>query len=265
MEAWLIEALFVLVFIRALVAYLARRDPLQRDVTLVFTAMAVLFVTALVRRFLPATPAVFDTLASAFLLAQPYLTLRLVARLRRVPRWLMALAFAGWVASAALLVPFGARLPPWGVLAVVAVFVVTELVASGYFLAEGARRAGAPRVRLVSAAAATILFAVAIGVAGSAAGHPGAAGTVRAWSQGIGLVSAAAYALAFVPPRWLRAWWSGAAARRITRQWNTNACGVECARASDSNCVRSSSANVTGGAYGTGIGAILVWGQKKQS
>ncbi len=151
----------MLVFIRALAAYLTRRDPLQRDVTLVFTAMAVLFVTALVRRFIPATPAIFDTLASAVVLAQPYLTLRLAARLRRVPPWLMALALAGWAASAALLVPFGARLPPWAVLAVVGAFVATELVASGYFLAEGARRAGAPWVRLVSAALGTILFASA--------------------------------------------------------------------------------------------------------
>ncbi len=170
----------MLVFIRALAAYLTRRDPLQRDVTLVFTAMAVLFVRALVRRFIPATPAIFDTLASAVVLAQPYLTLRLAARLRRVPPWLMALALAGWAASAALLVPFGAR--------------------------------------LVSAALGTILFAVAVGVAGSAAGHPGAASTVRAWSQWIALVSAAAYAMAFVPPRWLRIWWSGAAALAVGRQ-----------------------------------------------
>src|SRR6266480_2090656 len=92
-EAWLIEAMFVLVFIRTLGAYLARRDPLQRDVMLVFSAIAVLFVTALVRKFVPSAPVLFDTLASALVLAQPLLTLRLVGRLRRVPRWLMACAF----------------------------------------------------------------------------------------------------------------------------------------------------------------------------
>ena len=42
-EAWLIEALFVLVFIRALAAYATRRDPVQRDVMFVFSAMALLF------------------------------------------------------------------------------------------------------------------------------------------------------------------------------------------------------------------------------
>jgi signal transduction histidine kinase/CheY-like chemotaxis protein len=217
-EAWLIEALFVLVFIRTLVAYLARRDPLQRDVMLVFSAMAVLFVTALVRKFVPSAPVLFDTLASALLLAQPLLTLRLVGRLRRVLRWLLAGAFLGWAVSSGLLVPYGAKLPPPAVLGVVAVFVGTELVAAGYFLAEGARRSGAPRVRLYSAATGTTLFAVAIAVAGSAAGHPGAANTARLWGQTIALFSAAGYALAFVPPGWLRAWWSAASALSFGRQ-----------------------------------------------
>src|SRR5947199_9146636 len=139
---------------------------------LVFGAMAVLFVIGLVRKLVPSAPVLFDTLASAMLLAQPFLTLRLAARLRRVPRWLLAAAFLGWAVSSGLLVPYGAKLPPPGVLFLVAVFVVTELVASGYFLAEGARRSGAPRVRLYAAAAGTMLFAAAIAVAGSAAGHP---------------------------------------------------------------------------------------------
>src|SRR2546430_7525175 len=217
-EAWLIEATFVLVFLRTLVAYLARRDLLQRDVTLVFSAMAVLFVIALVRKFVPSAPVLFDTLASALLLAQPFLTLRLVGRLRRVPRWLMVGAFIGWAVSSGLLVPYGGKLPPPGVLFLVAVFVVTELVASRYFVAEGARRSGAPRVRLYSAAIGTMLFAVAIAVAGSAAGHPGAANTVRLWSQSLALISAVGYALASVPPGWLRGWWSAAAALSFGRQ-----------------------------------------------
>jgi signal transduction histidine kinase len=216
--AWLIEALFVLVFIRTLVAYLARRDPLQRDVMLVFSAIAVLFVTALVRKFVPSIPVLFDTLASALLLAQPLLTLRLVARLRRVPHWLMASAFLGWAVSSGLLLPYGARLPPSAVLAVVAVFVATELAASGYFLAEGTRRSGAPRVRLYSAALGAMLFATAIAVAGSAAGHPGAANAVRLWSQTIALFSAAGYALAFVPPGWLLRWCSAMAALSVGRE-----------------------------------------------
>ncbi|OLB79379.1 MAG: hypothetical protein AUI14_10500 [Actinobacteria bacterium 13_2_20CM_2_71_6] len=218
MEAWLIEALFVLVFVRALAAYVVRRDPLQRDVTLVFTAMAVLFVIALVRTFIPHAPRLVDIVATVLLLAQPYLTLRLVARLRRVPRWLMWAALVGWLVSSAPIVPYGAPLPPLAVLLLVVVFVVTEIVASGYFLAEAVRRAGAPRVRMLGAALATMLFAIAIAVSGSGAGHPALANTLRAWAQGIALVSAALYALAFMPPGWLRGWWSARAALAVGRQ-----------------------------------------------
>jgi signal transduction histidine kinase/DNA-binding response OmpR family regulator len=63
-----------------------------------------------------------------------------------------------------------------------------------------------------------MLFATAIAVAGSAAGHPGAANAVRLWSQTIALLSAAGYALAFVPPGWLRGWWSATAALSVGRQ-----------------------------------------------
>ncbi len=217
-EAWLIEALFVLVFVRALAAYAARRDPVQRDVMLVFSAIAVLFVIGVVRKLVPSTPGVFNTLASALLLAQPFLTLRLAGRLRPIPRWLLATAFAGWAVSVGLLLPFGGRLPPPGVLFVVVVFVCTELIASGYFVAEAVRRSGAPSVRLATAGVATMLFAVAIAVSGASAAHPQAAPLFRAWAQGIGLVSAVGCTLAFMPPRWLRAWWSGPVALSIIRQ-----------------------------------------------
>src|SRR5256885_16856809 len=70
-EAWLIEAMFVLVFIRTLGAYLARRDPFQREVLLVFRAVAGLFVTALVTKFGPRAPGLFASLPSATLLAHP--------------------------------------------------------------------------------------------------------------------------------------------------------------------------------------------------
>src|SRR5205823_4979777 len=168
-ETLLIEALFVLVFIRALSAYVVRRDPLQRDVTLVFSAMAVLTVLEVVRHFVPKPPSPLAIGASVLLLAQPYLTLRLVAQLRRVPRWLLLAALVGWLGTGLPLFVIGPVAPPRMVLLIVAVFVAVEVVAAGYFVAEATRRAGAPRARFLCAALATILFAAAIGVAGSAA------------------------------------------------------------------------------------------------
>src|SRR5689334_13176740 len=116
-----------------------RHDPVPRDVLLVFSGIAVQFLFGVSRMLMPATAAAFNTLASALLLAQPFLTLRLASRLRRIPRWLLALALLGWAVSTALLVPYGAKLPPAGILVVIGVFVVTELVAAGYFIVDATR------------------------------------------------------------------------------------------------------------------------------
>ena len=84
MVALVIEALFALAFVWALVTYARSRDPLHRDLTLVFSAVTALFVLALyaagsVSRQRPGTA------AGILLLGQPYLTLRLVRRVRPIP------------------------------------------------------------------------------------------------------------------------------------------------------------------------------------
>jgi branched-subunit amino acid ABC-type transport system permease component len=92
MKAWcavvltlIVEALFAAVFARVLVAYLRRRDPLQRDVAVMFSALAVLFVLELLRQVLGEPPQVVSSLASALLVGQPFLLLRLVRRVAPVP------------------------------------------------------------------------------------------------------------------------------------------------------------------------------------
>src|SRR5919199_1091077 len=98
----LIEALFAVVFLRALFGYLRHRDPLQRDVTLIFTATAVLFVLELLRHTIGTPPQWVSWTGTVLLLAQPYLTLRLVEKLRPVPRTAM---WAALVTFAATTVP----------------------------------------------------------------------------------------------------------------------------------------------------------------
>src|SRR5436190_8010194 len=125
MKAWcvvvltlIVEALFAAVFARVLVAYLRRRDPLQRDVAVMFSALAVLFVLELLRRVLGEPPQVVSSLASALLVGQPFLLLRLVRRVGPVPAPVYRLALAGWAASAVLLVTLGAALGRWALLVV---------------------------------------------------------------------------------------------------------------------------------------------------
>ncbi|HET9518347.1 MAG TPA: GAF domain-containing protein, partial [Actinoplanes sp.] len=215
MTELVVEALFALVFVRVLVAYARHRDPLQADVATMFAAMAVIFVLALLRKLVGEPPAVVASVASALLLGQPFLTMRLVRRVANVPAGLYWGALGGWLASAAAMLAAGeSTLPDWALLMVVAVFVVSEVAAAVLLTRLARQRRGAPRTRLAAAAVATALFAAAIAVAGAGAGREDAG----AWQDAtriIALASALAYLLAFMPPAWLRRSWSQRAAAAV--------------------------------------------------
>src|SRR4051812_34331523 len=77
------------VFLRAAVGFARGRDPLQRDTAVIFLPILAVCINGAVRD-LSHRPVPFaaSVTATALLLLQPYLTLRLTARLGRVPRWL---------------------------------------------------------------------------------------------------------------------------------------------------------------------------------
>ncbi|GID95390.1 response regulator [Amorphoplanes digitatis] len=212
------EFMFAVLFVRALSGYLRRRDPLQRDVTLVFAPFAVLFVTDVIRRIvggmLPYWLGAFALLA---LLIQPYLTVRLAARLRTVPRWLNLAVLATFVVTAAPLAFSDRPRPPeaW-VLAVVG-FVAAEIVAAWLLLGKARTRSGANRARLMTAAFATLAIGAMIVLLGIGSLH-GADSGFRTASRVLALVSAAGYLIAFLPPRWLRRAFSASAAQSVTER-----------------------------------------------
>lgn len=205
-----IELLFVLLFAHALTLFLRRRDPLAGDVTLVFSAMAGLFILTLVGVVLDETPRVVRAAAIALLLAQPLLTLRLISHVRDIPRAVMAVAALLFVASTVPLLlqePDGPRWPVWFA---VGAFALVECVVAGYFLGESRVRTGAPRLRLQVAALSTALFAVALLVAGLLQGAGNAARIVT-------LLSGVGYVAAFMPPLQLRRLWAMTAAHDYGR------------------------------------------------
>src|SRR5437867_7642154 len=96
----LIGVLFALLFARALVAYLRGRDPLQRGVTAMFGAVAALFFLDWIGRLFGHTPLIARVVVGILLFAHPFLTLRVVARLRAVPRWLQIGTLALYLGTA---------------------------------------------------------------------------------------------------------------------------------------------------------------------
>jgi PAS domain S-box-containing protein len=207
----LVTALFVLILVWVSWRYLRDRDPLLLDVVAIFAAVGMLFVLAVFSRVVGQPPRPVRGLVSASLLAQPYLTLRLVRRLRPVPRWLIAAVAVGWILSAAPVLALPRPLSPVIIWPCVVIFFAGDTAAAGLFAAEARRRGGGARNRLWCAAGGTALFGAALLVAG---GGQALAADARA----VAMVSALLYLLAFVPPYWLRHGWSWRPAYAVMRR-----------------------------------------------
>ncbi len=214
----IVEALFSAVFVRVLAAYVRRPNGLRRDVVVMFSALAVLFVLDVLRQTVGEPPQFVSVAASVLLLGHPFLMLRVVRWIGRVPGPVYWSALIGWLVSGALLAAGGEVLGPWPLLFVVALFVVTEITAAWFLGRLALTRTGAARARLWLTAAATALFAVAIVVAGAGASDPVAAQRVRQIAGLVALASAVGYLVAFAPPGWARRAWSNRAAYDVVRE-----------------------------------------------
>ena len=211
-----IELLLALVFVRALLTYLRRRDPLSRDVMLLFSSLAVLFVVEVVRRTVGPPPALVSNLAAVFVLAQPYLALRVVSRIRAIPRWVLPASLVAYAVTALPVLVLPRPLPVALTLAVLAVFVVEGSLAAAYFFVQARRRTGAARVRLVLASIGTASLAVAILIVGTGSANSQLAATTGALARFVALAAALAYFAAFIPPSALTRFWRAAAAYDYT-------------------------------------------------
>lgn len=207
-----IELLFALVFVASLLDYLRRRDPLSRDLVLVFGSVASLFVVQFVGLIFGSMPRWLTIAGAALILAQPLFTLRMAARLRPVPAAVGVAAFAGYLVTAIPLLLLPPPAPVGLALAAIGVFAITEFLAAGYLATEARRRTGAARSRLGLAAAATALFAAALLTSGAGAAGAGSAGA--SVGRIVALLAGVGYAIAFLPPGPLRRVWQGMAAYR---------------------------------------------------
>ncbi|HEV7898682.1 MAG TPA: ATP-binding protein [Planosporangium sp.] len=195
---------------------------MRRDLTLVFAPFTLLLALEVVRRVqgVADLPAAVGYVAVTALLAQPYLTMRLVRTVRPVPRWGMRVALGTFVVTT---IPFyfldqrNVRLVQLLTLAVVVGFFAVQVAAATLLAGEARRRTGAPRVRLVLAAGATAVLGLCLLVAGAGAARQ-AQPVLQVVGQVLALLSGAGYVVAFMPPRWLRRMWAGGAAYLIHHQ-----------------------------------------------
>jgi signal transduction histidine kinase/CheY-like chemotaxis protein len=191
-------------FVLTVSAAIRGRDPLMRDVALVFSAVGAVFVLDVVKLLTGTTPALLGLAGGLLFLAMPVFLLKLVADLRQVPRWLVPGAVALLVAVIVLLAVVARALPGVAVTALLAYFVGLELVGAAYLGLEATHRRGASRVRLGVAALATAGVALAILVVAGGAVAPDLAAVTGAAAESVALLAVVAYGAAFAPPAWLR-------------------------------------------------------------
>lgn len=217
-----VDAAFFVLFALAIRSYLRVRTALSRDLALLFASVAVVLAVGLVRQLLPQGTISAGALeiislgATVFLLAQPFLIIRVLSdvrpslqRLERAALLLFLVASVAFVGASVMSGTIGdgqpSRLPLALTLALVTYFVGLDILAAILFIAEARQRKGAAQVRLGVASLATVLFGLAIFVAGAAAAA--AASSEASTGEELGgvtrvvfFLAGVGYLMAFYPP-----------------------------------------------------------------
>jgi signal transduction histidine kinase/DNA-binding response OmpR family regulator len=202
----ILEGVFFVLFAVVLIRYLRHPTPLDRDVLAVFASVAGLFLLGILGRFFPDL-ALIRTSAAVVLMAQPYLTFRLIGHFTPLPGWLHVAVLVAFVAAAAWVVVGLQGNGRIGLLYVIGYFVVVNVVGAFGFLRAALSRVGSARTRLGLAGLATFLLGASVLIAGATSATAGggtgpSAGTTAA--RVVALLAGFGYLLAFVPPRFVR-------------------------------------------------------------
>lgn len=203
---YLVEGLFLVLFLATLRRFLPRRDPVSGDLALVFSPLAGLFVVELWGQFVGPVPDLVNLVWAALLLLQPVVTLHLVSLVRVVPQRALWLGLAATIATAlpVLLIPEPDQLI---LLAAVGVFVAIEAAAAIYLLLEAIRRDGPVAARMGLAAISTGVFAIALFAAAGSAFGAASAEVFRITGVALVLLAGLGYFLAFLTPAPVRRIW----------------------------------------------------------
>jgi len=226
---YLAEGLFLVLFLATLREFVRRRDPVSRDLALVFSPLALIFAAEAWRAVTDSMPPVVAVVLIGLLLLQPYFLLHLVSLVRVVPRqalWLALLLAVGSVPAILLTQSLtgstgssSSTAPASPVtLAVVAAFVAVEGAAAVYLLLEALRREGPVAIRMWLAALSTVVFAVALLTSSVASVAQTPPDVSRGITSLLALVAGLGYFLAFLTPGPVRRVWQARTTVEYTRQ-----------------------------------------------
>ncbi len=201
----IVEGLFLVPFLATLWRYARQRDPVSRDLALVFSPLAAALVGEIWKGSVGSPSPILRAIAGGLFLLQPVFVLHLVSLLRPVPRqllWASAIILVGGTALAVVLPGAIDVVGPRAIAAIVVVggFVVFEAAAAIYLLLEAVRRRGPVAVRMGLAGISTGVFAFALVVATVGAVISAPTAVSSATAAVLALLSGVGYVLALLPP-----------------------------------------------------------------
>ena len=212
-----IELLFSAVFVGALLEYVRRRDPVNRDVALTFSPFIGLALLSGWRVVLGTPPVILSVAASLLLFAQPVFALHLVSLIRPIPRRVLVGAAGLLIASLAPLAIIRSA-GAISALPLLGAFSLVELLTAGYLAAEARRRRGPGRIRLGLASGSTVLFAVSLLTTGAGLLGPSVGDAANIVALAMICLAGVGYLIAFVPPRPIRSIWQADATVAYQRE-----------------------------------------------
>jgi len=209
---------FVLLAILTVTDYLRHRDPIRRDIALVFVALSSSIVIGLILSLIGLKLPFVAKIGPIGVISQPYLLLRLVNYFRPVPLNMKRGAAIAWAVSCLLLLFVDTPVPPAVSLLLIVYFIVINGYAAFAFIQGAFSSAGVARYRLRFAGAASLFLIILFIVAGLRLAQPQIWIDVTAAVQFLSVLTVITYYLGFAPPRWLLHGWQYAELRNFLLQ-----------------------------------------------
>ncbi|MBX3064217.1 MAG: PAS domain S-box protein [Anaerolineae bacterium] len=205
-----IQIFFILLGIVTVVDFLRHRDAGRRDIALLFSLFAALFVIPIAAYIVGQGTIIWSqVLTTCVFSLEPYILLRLLRYLRPVPNVIMRSAQIGSVVLIGVIILVSTRmvLPAAIVLLIEGYFVLLNAYAMVRFVQGAATTSGVVRKRLLFAAAGAGLLALILVAALLGTLIQPLQPVMGIVTRALALGCALAFYIAFATPRWLRLAW----------------------------------------------------------
>jgi len=203
-----VHVVFIAIGVLALLDFLRHRDPVRRDVAILFAILAVPFLLQFIARLQGVEESDgASSLGLIALLIEPYLLVRLLRYLRSTPSYAIRVALYSLIVTILVGIIIGPRIQIVSTVIGAAYLVGINLYAAIGFVRGALRSTGVAQQRLRFTAAGAGFFGLTLGAIVLAGSIIQEKVLLALLGETFAIISVLAFYVGFVPPRWLRRMW----------------------------------------------------------